>query len=254
MWFDNLAIPTDAKRRSLVTHSNYLMKTKVTPGAKEEPMSQAEPISKCDDRRSFLLDVAAELYLERGYDGLDLDEIIEKADGSRRYVDDVFGGREGIFIASISRLCSELIDPLEGVVVPHDTPESNLMRLGEHISELSRDTKTLALHRLMIAEAVRFPELSQTIYHSGRGRGVAAVAAIIEQNRNRLNASFQRISSLSLAEMFFCLVINETEVQALICVNNEGHKSDNINEMARSAVTLFVNGTFRMGQSNEACP
>ncbi|KQO75936.1 TetR/AcrR family transcriptional regulator [Rhizobium sp. Leaf262] len=216
-------------------------------------MSQAEPISKCDARRSFLLDVAAELYLERGYDGLELDEIIERAGGSRRNVDDVFGGREGIFIASISRLCSELINPLEGVVVPHDTPESNLMRLGEHISELSRDTKTLALHRLMIAEAVRFPELSQTIYHFGRGRGVGAVEAIIEQNRNRLNEPFQKISSLSLAEMFFCLIINETEVQALIRVNREAQKSDNIDEMVRSAVTLFIKGTFQKDQANESC-
>lgn len=212
-------------------------------------MSRTGPISQSDARRSLLLDVAAELYLERGYEGLSLDEIIERAGGSRRNVDEVFGGREGIFIASISRLCNELINPLENLIIPDDTPESNLMRLGEHISELSRDTKTLALHRLMIAEAVRFPELSQTIYYSGRGRGVEAVQTIIEQSRDRLKDPFTKISSLSLAEMFFCLVINETEVQALIGLNSQRQKSDDINDMVRCAVILFIDGLFRKEQA-----
>lgn len=210
-------------------------------------MPDAVPTSKSDARSSLLLDVAAKLYLERGYEGLSLDEIIEQAGGSQRNVHETYGGREGIFIASISRLCRELITPLEELINPDDPPESNFMRLGNHISDLSLNTKTLALHKLMIAEAVRFPELSQTIYHTGRGRGIEAVEKIIEQNRHRLNDSFKETSSLSLAEMFFCIVINETEVQALIGLDRRERRTGKNNNMVINAVTLFINGLFKKG-------
>ncbi len=210
-------------------------------------MPHAVPTSRSDARSSLLLDVAARLYLERGYEGLSLEEIIEQAGGSPRTVHEIYGGREGIFIASISRLCEELITPLEELTNPEDSLESNLLRLGQHISELSLNPKTLGLHKLMIAEAVRFPELSQTIYHTGRGRGIEAVETVIEQNRHRLNDPFKDTSSLWLAEMFFCIVINETEIQALIGLDRREHKSENENSMVSGAVTLFIKGLFNEG-------
>lgn len=203
--------------------------------------------SKSDVRSSSLLEVAAKLYLERGYDGLSLEEIIEQAGGSQRNVHETYGGREGIFVASISRLCKELITPLEKLTNPEDPAEKNLMRLGKHISELSLNPKTIALHRLMIAEAVRLPQLSQTIYHTGRGRGIEAVETIIEQNRHRLNDPFNDTSSLSLAEMFFCIVINETEIQALIGLDRREDISEYKNNVVSCAVTLFIKGLFKKG-------
>ena len=69
--------------------------------------------SRGEVRNTRLQKVAADLFLQRGYDGVTIDKIVELAGGSKSTVYSEFGGKCGLFIKSIENLCREANKPLD---------------------------------------------------------------------------------------------------------------------------------------------
>jgi AcrR family transcriptional regulator len=205
--------------------------------------TQATP--KGEARLNAMLDIATQLFLEKGYEALSIDEIISRAGGSRRNIYGPFGGKEGLFQACILRLCEQLTGPIYDPGIDNSTLESHLHSLGLMFAEISLDARTLELHRLMVAEGKRFPQLAQKIYQSGRKRGADIVAPLIESQRHRLAASLTDATSYDLAEMFVSLVINETQLHALIDLDHLSAYQKATRLRVKSAVQLFINGVLR---------
>lgn len=201
--------------------------------------------TKGETRLATLLEVAAALFLERGYEALALDEIIARAGGSRRNIYSTFGGKEGLFKAAVTALCAELTHPIQGA------PTRAAAGIGERLHELGAmfvdialDPRTVALHRLMISEGKRFPELAQAIYQSGRGRGAEVVAPLLEAQRSAFRREYAQADAHELAQMFVGLVINEVQIYALIGLSDVDEPAHRAHVRARGAVSLFINGLF----------
>jgi len=204
-----------------------------------------QTMPKGEARRNSMLDVATELFLERGYEALSIDEIIARAGGSRRNIYGPFGGKEGLFHACILRLCEQLTGPIGDVPLDDGNLKSQLHGLGQMFARISLDERTLELHRLMVAEGKRFPLLAQKIYQSGRKRGADIVAPLIEGHRARFHPSLADVASYDLAEMFVSLVINETQLYALADLENLSAYREASQIRVKSAVQLFINGLLR---------
>lgn len=208
-------------------------------------MSDLVPATpKGEARRNALLDIATELFLERGYEALSIDEIIARAGGSRRNIYGPFGGKEGLFHACILRLCEQLTGPISEVPIDQGSLETQLHGLGQMFARISLDERTLELHRLMVAEGKRFPQLAQKIYESGRQRGADIVAPLIDAQRFRLHAALADTSSFDLAELFVSLVINETQLHALIDLAQLPAYRKASPLRVKIAVQLFINGVL----------
>jgi AcrR family transcriptional regulator len=113
------------------------------------------------ERCGLIRKAATDLFLERGYDGVSVDDIIARAGGSKTNVYSYFGGKDGLFVAVVETLCDEINAKLKARDLTGLSLEQGLRVLGSALlAELLQDWH-LALYRLVIAESARFPEIGR---------------------------------------------------------------------------------------------
>ena len=122
-------------------------------------------------RRESLIDAAGKLFLEHGFDGTSLDMIIAAAGGSRRTLYEHFGGKEGLLVAAVRRLCEQrfarLVERLRAADLADEPPERALQLVGNEFLDAMLKPKSLALYRVVTAESARLPELGTSYYEAG---------------------------------------------------------------------------------------
>jgi AcrR family transcriptional regulator len=77
-------------------------------------------------RRDQLLDIAIELFTERGYDGASMDELARRAGISKPIVYDHFGSKDGVFRACVERTTRALTRRIEEATVRATAPQERL--------------------------------------------------------------------------------------------------------------------------------
>ena len=66
--------------------------------------------SRRDARRHAMLDAALELFLEKGYGAVSLNEVVRRSGGSLSTLYDLFGGKLGLLKACVAERCSALLE------------------------------------------------------------------------------------------------------------------------------------------------
>jgi AcrR family transcriptional regulator len=80
------------------------------------------------DRERQMLDVAEEVFAERGYGAVSMEEIAERVGLSKPMLYEYFGSKEGLLLAVIRRARGELREATERAVGAAGTPEEMLRR------------------------------------------------------------------------------------------------------------------------------
>lgn len=80
------------------------------------------------ERRQQLLDVARELFAEKGFDGTSIEEIAHRATVSKPVVYEHFGGKEGIYAVVVDREMQALLDAMTGALAEDAHPRILLER------------------------------------------------------------------------------------------------------------------------------
>ncbi|TAN55835.1 MAG: TetR/AcrR family transcriptional regulator, partial [Magnetospirillum sp.] len=94
-----------------------------------------------------------------------------------------FDSKDQLFAAVIRRRCerSAAFAPLDGKT----DARSTLLLVGRRLLDLLLQPDTLAMYRVVVAEAVRQPDLARAFYESGPGAGKAQIAAVIADLHQR---------------------------------------------------------------------
>src|SRR5271154_5194438 len=142
--------------------------------------------SRGEVRNGKLQKVAADLFLKRGYEGVTIDMIVEVAGGSKSTVYSEFGGKCGLFISSIEKLCRESNDPLATIDYSGLSLEESLKKLSFHILKLITARRSVELHRLAIGEAANCPEVGEAWYTHGPARTASFIRSLLESRRDEL--------------------------------------------------------------------
>jgi AcrR family transcriptional regulator len=140
--------------------------------------------SRGEVRNSKLKKVAAELFLKRGYEGVTLDEIVERAGGSKSTIYSEFGGKGGLFLTSIESLCREANEPLTKIDYTGLNLEESLKKLSFHILKLITAKRSVELHSLAIGEALNRPEVGEVWYTHGPARTASFIRSVLETHRD----------------------------------------------------------------------
>ncbi|MFT8308817.1 TetR/AcrR family transcriptional regulator [Acetobacter malorum] len=157
---------------------------------------------------------ATELFLEHGYEATSMDMLIQQVGGSRRNIYERFGGKEGLFSAVIAEECVKLAEPLESLTLEDGCVRQTLEKFGAEILHIIKQPRVLELHRLMIAEGKRFPQLSRTIWSAGHHNAKSVLAAWIrkQQEQGTLRPA---LDASGLAYAFIHMVTGEAQLQLL---------------------------------------
>jgi len=126
-------------------------------------------------RRAALLEAATALFLERGYAGTSIDDVIARAGGSRRVVYEAFGNKQGLFAAAVLSLLDRALAPLDRLEAETGPPEAVLTRAGEAFVGVLTTPEILAAFRVVLGELHHMPGLGRTLFERGPERAYAAV-------------------------------------------------------------------------------
>lgn len=170
------------------------------------------------ERDLRLLDVAAQLFLERGYDATSIDAVAETARVSKPTVYSQYRDKRGLFEAVLRREIDRWVAPVAAAVQldfgrrANTSLERRLFDLGKQLIALSNSAGTRAVGRTLAAQSTNFPELAELAYREGWEKTVANVAQLFEEmGDDRLPGVDARIA----AEMYLNNVIGQTSRLAL---------------------------------------
>lgn len=108
----------------------------------------------------YILEVATELFFARGYGETSIELLARHAGASKRTIYDRFGDKAGVFKAVMRRVVERLRPPDVANLFVGDDLAEILIRLSQAVLRAALQPEALALHRLIVAEAGRFPELA----------------------------------------------------------------------------------------------
>jgi AcrR family transcriptional regulator len=185
-----------------------------------------------------ILDVATELFLTEGFGATSIEAVAERARISKRTFYHRFKDKADLFRAVVHRLIARWLPPFDAALVESGTVDEILLRSARRILDIALSREALALHRLMLAEAPRFPELAMVISDSGARAGHDMLAALLERQRRAGRLALH--DSRFAAEQFITMVLAVPQKRALGF--GEGFGSEDLDRWARHTVALFLDG------------
>jgi TetR/AcrR family transcriptional repressor of mexJK operon len=186
-----------------------------------------------------ILDVATALFLDLGYGETSIELVAKRARVSKRTFYHRFPDKAALFGAVVHRIVDRLRPPdVEGLFVGGSLEEI-LARLAEVILRAALSPQALALHRVILAEAGRFPELAAVIADRSAGRdAVERISALL---RRELSAQSPGLdASRFAATQFLQMVIAWPQRQALGM--GVPMTEAELNAWARQTIALFLRG------------
>ncbi|MDJ0322182.1 TetR/AcrR family transcriptional regulator [Cryobacterium sp. PH31-AA6] len=146
------------------------------------------------ERRTQILEAALPVFLEHGFGATTVDQLAAAARVTKRTLYSYFGNKAGVFTEMQRRLAAMV----SGDTPAHDT----LASLATRIVLRLHSAEMIGLHRLVIAESLRFPELARNLYNNGDQRHIARLADLIrvEWGLDAPSASAEALYSLLLGE------------------------------------------------------
>jgi len=115
-------------------------------------------------KRQSILKIATDMFLTEGYSGVSVDGLITKTGGSKRTIYSYFGGKEGLFSAIIEQLCEENVSPLTHMDLKQRPLQEALSTIAAIFLDVVLSPRTIALHRLIVAEALRAPDAAHSFF------------------------------------------------------------------------------------------
>ncbi|HEX4833555.1 MAG TPA: TetR/AcrR family transcriptional regulator [Trebonia sp.] len=152
-------------------------------------------------REAQILGIALGVFLRSGFDNSTIDELAAAAKVTKRTLYAYFGDKAGLFAAMVTDLAT-------GVSLDAASDHGTLTALAANIVYRVHSDELVGLHRLVIAEAGRFPELALILHSRGDARHMARLAEHIRAEAGPARAA--------LAEPLFSLLLGEAHRRRLL--------------------------------------
>jgi len=138
-----------------------------------------QPEGRSARKRRAIVEAAAGLFLDHGYQGTSMDEIAALAAVSKQTVYKNFSDKEQLFsdvVLGAAARADEFIQALPRVLAGADDLRAGLQALARQYLATVMQPRLLQLRRLIISEAGRFPDLARPYYQRVPDRVMDALA------------------------------------------------------------------------------
>jgi TetR/AcrR family transcriptional repressor of mexJK operon len=196
-----------------------------------------------DRKRAAIVEAATRRFLRQGYDATRIDQIAADASASKQTVYNQFGDKETLFrqvvlgaTATAEIFAEALPAGFDGV--PDDEVPDALRALARRYLATTAAPQVLALRRLVVGEAIRFPELAAA-YHE---RAPALVMAAFAELFARLGARgvLQVPDPTEAAQHFAFLVVGPAIDRGMLIVDVAAPGEATVQATADRAVEVFL--------------
>jgi len=192
-----------------------------------------------EERRAAILSIARRHFHDHGYGGVSMSAIAADLGGSKGTLWAYFSGKEELFAATLEALIEEYAPFM--ILDVDEALEPALMRYARHFLGVMLSPKVMALNRLVIAEAPRFPEMGRIFWEQGPLRRQRALAAFFEGKIAR--GEMRAVGAMTAAAQFHHLCHYRLVMRTLWGVPIETDAAA-VEEDTRTTVGLFLEGTL----------
>lgn len=189
--------------------------------------------------RDAVLEAASQVFVERGFAGASVDLIAQRAGVSKPTIYAQFSGKEELFVEILTSVCDSLSAPMVEEGAGTEDLETVLRRIATSYARAVLKPDVIALHRLFLAEAERFPALARRYFQAGPDRAHQALAQFLAARM--LQGDIQSQDTLMLAELFATMVLGPIRSKLLFAVIDEV-SWEMVEEANEAAVGLFLKG------------
>lgn len=194
-----------------------------------------------------LLDIAIDLFFDRGFDGTSIEAITAAAGMAKRTVYARYGDKDRLFQAALTRAIEKWIVPVERLRGEEtDDLDETLLRIGRILLANVLSPEGLRLLRLSNAESVRMPEISSENVRLGTEPTLNYLSDLF---RRRLGGPDRQFPDADdAAKAFLSIVVGGVASNAAwgMSVEPEG-----IERHTRFSVNLFLHGLLGRNRRDE---
>lgn len=190
-----------------------------------------------EERRQKFVAAAEQLFLQRGYAGASVNQIVRMAGGSLATLYAEFGTKEKLFEAVMTRRVRSAFEGARQTMQGAVTVEAELLAMARQILERTLAADALAIYRLAVAEGPHFSDLRKAVVESGMKGFLTRLADYFSQ----LDAARRlRIDAPVLAAERF-LALAQGQVQFIAgCGDVKRYSPKRCTQHAREAVEAFL--------------
>jgi AcrR family transcriptional regulator len=124
-----------------------------------------------DARRQAILAIARDVFLAEGYAAASMSAIAAKVGGSKGTLYNYFPSKEALLAAVVREHCAQKQAELWALDLETENVAETMTVLGKRVVRLMLSDEVLAIHRMVVAECVRFPEIGEALYEAGPKQG-----------------------------------------------------------------------------------
>jgi TetR/AcrR family transcriptional regulator, mexJK operon transcriptional repressor len=189
--------------------------------------------------RDRILEVATELFLTEGYGATSIEAVAERAGISKRTFYHRFENKAALFAAVVHRIIEQIRPPPEVPLLEGATLHKILRRLADLALRAALSPQAIALHRLITAESLRFPNLARAVHQEGWAREATALIGDLlarELPDTRFNSELRDFAAMQF--LYMVIALPQRRSMGL----GSPMTAKELGAWADNAVKLFLNG------------
>lgn len=192
---------------------------------------------RTEAKRDAIVQIAAEVFLEEGFEGTSMAQISARLGGSKRTLYGYFESKEDLFAAVSLKAAEELFGPIFDSL--RDSSESlptRLHRFGEGLLLAMCNEQTTRMLRTMIGVAGR-SEVGAQFYAAGPATGGTQLAEFFQKQIE--GRTLKPCDPKVAAQHFLALVESETLLPSLLA-SSPSFSEGFLRDAAARAVNIFL--------------
>jgi TetR/AcrR family transcriptional repressor of mexJK operon len=199
-----------------------------------------------------ILDAAAALFMRQGFAGTSMDAVAREANVSKATLYAHFAGKDALFAAVVARRCEAMAKEAATRGDHERPPEETLPAVARAILEFFLSPETLALFRVVVAEATRSPGLAAAFFAAGPLAGRQRLADWIAEERRRGRLR-EHGTPEEAADRLLAMLSGEMWKRALLALPPAPEEGEIAREAARAAEDfLRLHAAMRPAQATVA--
>lgn len=189
--------------------------------------------------RRLIHEAAQQEFLESGYAATCMEAVAARAGVSTKTLYRLIPTKAALFEGMVTARLDEFFAGIVADVVDSPDLASALETMLVDCAGLTLDKEVLGVHRLVIAESDRFPELAQAFYKNGIQRVPVVLAGWLDTQRKR--GMLRLEDPKAAAGMLLGMMISEPQ-RAAILRQGKPLSPNAVRERARACAQLFLGG------------
>ncbi|MBU3021313.1 TetR/AcrR family transcriptional regulator [Aestuariibacter sp. A3R04] len=196
------------------------------------------PPPQLSPKAQIVLNAAKKIFLAYGFSAATTDMIQQEAGVSKSTVYAHFANKEALFSAVVQSECASSSNSLKSIQFMPGKVKQMLSEIATAYLDIVLSKSGVALSRIVIAEALRFPQLGEIFYNAGPRACIALATQLLKLAQANNDINLRGNSPEEAARFFVASVRSEPQLLTLT------HSTKTISKGQRQAWIAMVVDNF----------